>query len=181
MTEQQRLASLQTKKLQLSLWDKVTHFAIIGVLLGIPLMVILFHLKELVNGKPASINQEGEIYFIMGSIILAIFFYKLQSDRLKFKEVHTTMSRQKLNDIIEKVGKELKWYPEEISEHIFIAKTHPSFFSGSWGEQITIVFDTNKVLVNSICDPDQKSSVVSMGRNKKNVRRLIEEIDRANQ
>ncbi len=66
-----------------------------------------------------------------------------------------------------------------MDEKIIIAKTHPSIFSGSWGEQITILFDDDRILINSICDPDKKSSVVSMGRNKKNVSKLLEEINQA--
>lgn len=178
MTEQQIEFSLQTNKLHLKFWDKISHFGIVGFLLFIPLIFVFFHLKDSLNGTPKPI-REGEIYFIIIPIVLAIVFYKLQSDRLKFKEVSTNLSRQQLTDIIEKVGNKLKWYPEEINENLIIAKTHPSFFSGSWGEQITIIFDTNRVLVNSICDPDKKSSVVSMGRNKKNVNTLISAIETA--
>lgn len=178
MTEEQRQLSLQTNKLTLTFWDKVSHFGIVGFLIFIPLMFIFFHLKDAINGTPKSL-KDGEIYFLIIPTLLGLLFYKLQSDRLKFKEVHTTLSRKELADIIEKVGTELKWYPQEISDDIVVAKTHPSFFSGSWGEQITILFDTNKVLVNSICDPDKKSSVVSMGRNKKNINKLVEEIETA--
>ena len=60
-----------------------------------------------------------------------------------------------------------------------MAKTHPSFSSGSWGEQITILFDNRTILVNSICDLDKKNSVVSMGRNKQNENTLINEIKKA--
>lgn len=111
-------------------------------------------------------------------VLLAALLYKLQSDRLKFKEVFTILSRQQLTDIIEKVGTELKWFPEQINEDLVIARTHPSFFSGSWGEQVTILFDSNRILINSICDPEKRISIVSMGRNKKNVNRLIEEIEK---
>ena len=178
MTKKQRQLSLQTNKLKLSFWDKVSHFGIVGFLFLIPLMFVFFHLKDAINGTPKSL-KEGEIYFLLIPTLLGLLFYKVQLDRLKFKEVHTMLSRKELADIIEKVGTELKWHPEEISDDIVIAKTHPSFFSGSWGEQITILFGKNKVLVNSICDPDQKSSVVSMGRNKKNINTLVKEIESA--
>ncbi len=178
MTERQIELSLQTNKLQLKFWDKVSHFGIVGFLLFIPLLFLFFHLKDFLNGTPKQIRQ-GKISFIVVPTLLAILFYKLQSDRLKFREVFTSLSRQQLTEIIEKVGDKLKWYPEEISENLIVAKTHPSFFSGSWGEQITILFDTNRVLVNSICDPDKKISVVSMGRNKKNVNTLISAIETA--
>lgn len=178
MTKEQKQFILQNNKLRLSFWDKISHFSIVGFLLFIPLIFVFLQLKDALNGTSRPV-KESEIYFLIIPTLLALLFYKLQSDRLKFKEVFTTLSRQQLTVIIEKVGNNLKWYPEKINNEVIIAKIHPSFFSGSWGEQITILFDTNRVLVNSICDPDKKSSVVSMGRNKKNVNKLIEEIRNA--
>ena len=178
MTEQQRQVSIEKNKLQLPFWDIFSHFSFVGFLFIIPSMFLFFHLKYWFDGTTTRFFI-GELPFLVIPIILGVVFYKLQSNRLKFKVVQTNLSRQELVDIIEKVGKELKWYPNEINENYFMAKTHPSFSSGSWGEQITIIFDTNKVFINSICDPDKRSSVVSMGRNKKNVRRLIEEIETA--
>jgi len=110
-------------------------------------------------------------------IFLAFLFYKLQANRLKFKEIYTTLSRQQLNDIIEKVGTELKWHPKEVNNNFIIAATGLSILS--WGEQITILFDGNRILLNSICDPDKRSSLGSFGRNKQNVNRLIKEIEQA--
>ena len=178
MTEEQRQLSLQTNKLKLSFWEKVSHFGIVGFLLIIPLMHLFSYLKDSWNGTLKSIPT-SEFYFLAVTTLLALLFFKLQTDRLKFKEVSTVLSRLQLNDIIEKVGKELKWVIVEDNDDFIIAKTKPSFFSGSWGEQITILFDNSRVLVNSICDPDKKSSVVSMGRNKRNENKLIEEIQNA--
>ena len=89
------------------------------------------------------------------------------------------MTREELDKIINQVATELKWTIFSTNKRIVEAKTFPSFFSGSWGEQITILFDNKRVLVNSICDIDKQSSVVSMGRNKKNINRLIKEIENA--
>jgi hypothetical protein len=176
MNEQQRQISIEKNKLQLSFWDKFSHFSLVAFLCSIPLIFLFFHLKVWFNGKTTQFFI-GELPFLVIPIILGVVVYKLQCNRLKFKVVQTNLSRQELDDIIEKVGKELKWYPNEINENYFIAKTHQSFFS--WGEQITIIFGTNEIFINSICDLDKRSSVVSMGRNKKNVRRLIEEIETA--
>ncbi len=176
MTEQQIILSIQTKRLKLSFWEKVSHFGIVAFLLITPLTLAFFHLKDAINGNPQSL-REGEIYFFTIPTLVGVFFYILQSNRLKFTEINSSLSRTQLNDIIEKVGTELKWFPEKTSKHIFIAKTHPPFLSGSWGERITIIFATNRILVNSICDPDKKSSVISMGRNKKNISALVKAIE----
>ena len=136
------------------------------------------HLKDYLAGTPKPFRQE-EIWFMIIPILIGILFYRIQRNRLKFKSITTNLTREELDAIIEKVALELEWHPYLIKEKFIVAKTHPGFSSGSWGEQITIIFDENLVLVNSVCDPDKKSSVVSMGRNRQNEKKLLEEIKKA--
>ena len=175
MTKEQINYSIETGVMKLGNWDKFTHYGIVGFLFMIPGMFIFFHLKDAFQ-ETARPFREGEIWFMIIPSILGLFFYQLQRNRLKFKSIDTKLTRDELNEIIEKVANELEWRPYVNTKEIIIAKTHPGFFSGSWGEQITILFDKNRILVNSICDPDKRSSIVSMGRNKKNMDRLSEEI-----
>ncbi len=178
MTKQQIELSIKTTKLQLSFWDKLAHYGIVVFLLFIPLLSLFFYLKGIFNGTKQA-AKTSDFFLLIIPTFLTLIFYKIQSDRLKFKQVFTSLSRQALLNIVEKVGRDLRWYIDPIEDRCIIAKTHPSFFSGSWGEQVTILFDKDRVLVNSICDPDKRSSVVSMGRNKKNENRLIAEIEHA--
>ena len=178
MTNEQIKYSIETGEMKLGNWEKFTHYAIVGFLLIIPTMLIFFHLKDYFQGTSRPF-REGEIWFMIIPSILGLLFYRLQKKRLKFKHIDTKLTREEIEPIIEKVANELEWIPFVKNKKIIIAKTFPSFFSGSWGEQITILFDENRILVNSICDPKQRSSVVSMGRNKKNMKRLIEEIKKA--
>lgn len=178
MTKEQWQRSLQTKKLQLPFWDRLSHFGIVFFTLFIPLANLSLYLKGIIYKSPKAFTDDT-LYITIIPTIVAFAFYKIQSAKLKFKEIETSLSRQQLNDIIEKVSTELEWDQVKNNKHIIVAKTHPPLLSGSWGEQITILFDKNKVLLNSICDPDKRSSVVSMGRNKQNVNKLIEEINSA--
>jgi len=75
--------------------------------------------------------------------------------------------------IIDQVARELEWKGEFTSDNVYEAKTRPGFFSGSWGEQITILLPDGRVFVNSICDPDQRNSVFSNGRNRENENTLV--------
>jgi len=175
MTEKKLEECIRNKKLSLSFWNKYTHFSILIYLLITPIILLFLHIKDLMNNEPVSL-KENEIYFIITPILFAILFFKIQNNRLKFKKVSTTLTKDELIKIIENIGAELKWIPYLIGDNIIIVKTNPSFWSGSWGEQITIIFDKNNVLINSICDPDKNSSLVSMGRNKKNENALIKAI-----
>ncbi|XOV68290.1 MAG: hypothetical protein ACFHU9_03750 [Fluviicola sp.] len=178
MTDVEIAYSIHTGKLQLGTWKRLTHYAIVFFLLFIPILFLFFHLKDHLFGTPRLI-REGEIWFFIIPSVLALIFYIIQRNRLKFKTIKTHLTRTEIDAIIEKVANELEWVPHVTTKKAIIAKTHPGFMSGSWGEQITILFDENRILINSICDPERSSSVTSFGRNTRNVRRLIEEIRKA--
>lgn len=175
MTKEQLIYSLETKELKLSFWDKLTHYGIVLFLFFIPSVFIFLRLKDYFNGTPKAFKN-AELWFMIIPTLLGLLFYKFQKKRLKFKSIKTELTREELDPIIEQVANELKWTPYIVNKKMIIAKTYPSFMSGSWGEQITILFDKDSVLVNSICDPDKRSSVVSMGRNTQNEKTLLERI-----
>lgn len=178
MTDEQIKYSLHTGELKISNRDKFSHYGIVGFLFIIPTTFLFLFTKDYFQGTAKSI-KEGEIWFIIIPSILAFLFYKIQKKRLKLISIETNLTRGELDIMIENVAKKLEWHPYFIDERVFIAKTFPSFLSGSWGEQITILFDKNRILINSICDPDKNSSMISMGRNKKNINNLILEIKKA--
>ncbi|RWY46025.1 hypothetical protein EPL05_23555 [Mucilaginibacter gilvus] len=143
-----------------------------------PLMTIVFHLTDYFS-YGYTYFKDGELWFAFLPSALAVIFYFIQKKRLKFKIVQTTLSAQQLKEVISEVSKNLKWVPMSSSEKTYVAKTFPGFFSGSWGEQITVLFHENTVFINSICDPDKRPSVVSWGRNSENENTLADKINEA--
>lgn len=179
MSEEDIDLSIETGKLKLNSSDRFTHFAVAWIcFLVFAITPIFIYLRFLIIGE-ADYPSRGLILFIAIASIISYLLYKLQVTKLKFKIVETNLNREELDEIINRVAKDLKWIIFSVNKRSIIAKTFPSILSGSWGEQITILFDKNKVLVNSICDPKKQSSVVSMGRNKKNMNKLIDEIEKA--
>ncbi len=180
MTDEQIESSIASGELQLTIWAKLTHYGIsVAFFLVLP-MTILFNIKDNFDGTYTPF-QVSHFWFLMGSTFLALLLYRIQRSKLKLKIIETPLTREQLDPIISKVANELEWFPYVVNEKVILAKSYPDFLSGSWGEQITILFDRNRILVNSICDPDKKSSVVSYGRNKENVDRLTEAIQHGNQ
>jgi hypothetical protein len=178
MTNEQIEKSIKTKELQLGMWDKLTHYGLVLFLFFIPIMFIVMSVNPLLHGNFTGFDVI--IWFILIPTGVGLLFYKVQKGRLKFTLIEANLPRTILNSTIENVAKELNWTFKKVDEKIVIAQTNPGLLSGSWGEQITILFNKNQILVNSICDPDKKSSVVSAGRNKKNVSALIDGIKNAN-
>lgn len=105
-------------------------------------------------------------------------FFILQRKRLHFTVVKTTLIRAEILAVAGNIVKSNRWELKQKSNTLLIAKTKPPFISGSWGEQITIIYSDNKILINSICDPDKISSVISYGNNKRNVEKILEEMMR---
>lgn len=178
MTTEQYDKSLETGTLQISTRDKLSHFGIV-IFLGImPSGLLMFHFIAYLQGLVMPF-KDGEIWLIIVPLLLAIAFYITQRDRLRFRVVTTPLKWNELMILIGQVGIELKWIRVSSSKRVYVARTNPGFFSGSWGEQITILFDTDRILVNSICDLKKRSSITSMGRNRENVGALQMAIQQA--
>lgn len=175
MTDEKIKRSLESAELKLSNGEKFTHYGIVGFCFFIPFLFMFFHLKDFLLGMPKPVKS-GEMWFLGIPTVIGIAFYILQKKRLKFKVVENDFNRVELDRIIEKVAKELEWDIIENKQKVLVAKTYPGLLSGSWGEQITILFDNKKVFVNSICDPSNRSSLISTGRNRQNENALIKEI-----
>ena|SRR5687767_709801 len=167
--------SVETGELQLEFWNKVTHFEIVlwsfGFAVFVPLMVLFYQIYE-----PTSNKNYGVLWFSPIFAIVGLIFYFIQKNRLKLTSIKANISREEFDKIIEKISNRYRWQISTNTSKVIIAKTP---FSGkSWGEQVTVVFDGNVLLVNSICDPNKRTSVVSFGRNAQNVRLIIKRINR---
>ncbi|WP_156121550.1 hypothetical protein [Alistipes sp. ZOR0009] len=112
-------------------------------------------------------------------ILLAFVFFFIQYKRLEFKSIQTSLPLDLIQKFIAATADELEWVSLVNSKYYKVFKTYPKWYTGSWGEQITVIIDNDKVMINSICDPDRKASVVSAGRNRKNMRCLIDKIKNA--
>ena len=162
-------AMKRTKRLKLSFWDTLSHY-IIALFLLLPIIVTIPDFIEIyILNSYSGFRSSRELLRVNTPfIILSVLFYFIQYYKLKFKVVETSLSRNKIHDVILKTADELDWITEIDNTEMMQFKTYPSFWSGSWGEQITIVYDSNRLLINSICDPKSRLSVFSMGRNRRN-------------
>lgn len=167
--------SIETGELQLEFWDKINHFSIVLYSFAFAVFVLLMVLFYQIYDS-TSIKNYGVLWFSPMFIIVGVIFYFIQKNRLKLTSIKTNISREEFGKIIEKISNKYGWQISINTSKEIIAKTP---FSGkSWGEQVTIIFDGNNLLVNSICDPDKRTSVVSYGRNAQNVRLIAKRINR---
>jgi hypothetical protein len=170
MTSEQISESIRLKKLRLPRGQKLNHFLIVVILTVPSLTLLVFYFKDLVETGAA---RTGFLWAGLLLIAPAALFFYIQDRRLRMHAVETDLSHEQIIETVEMVARRLGWQRSSKTDRSYIASTSPGFWSGSWGELITILFDKNTVLINSICDPDQQSSVVSCGRNRKNVEALV--------
>lgn len=163
-----------TGELQLDFGDKLTHFSIVifsfAFAFFVPLMVLLYQLFD-----PAGIKNYGVLWFSPIFAAVGLIFYFIQKKRLKLTSIKTNISKGDFDKIIEKISGKYRWQLLTNNSKVVIAKT--PFSGSSWGEQITIIFNGNSLLVNSICDPDKRTSVASYGKNAQNVQLIIKAIN----
>ncbi len=103
-------------------------------------------------------------------LIPAVLMYFIQKRRLRFTTINISVDKEKFHQAAELTANKLGWTIQHFSADFIIAVRQGRFSSGSWGELITIIRGNDKVLINSICKPDNIVSIASYGWNKKNVR-----------
>ncbi|MCC8170849.1 MAG: hypothetical protein LIP00_03500 [Parabacteroides sp.] len=168
---------LRTGRLNLSFNHWLTHFGIVLYILLIPLSLVSMRLAYWWNGEQAPFLA-GEVWMLVVPLGAAFFFYRRQRKKLQFHPVTTRLPKDEIIRLMERIGGEEHWTPDYLGDDMLICHTSPSFLSGSGGEQIFVVFDTNRVWLNSIGRLDRKGSVTSFGRTRKQVQRLTDEIRR---
>ena len=178
MTKDLIKKSLETGELQLTFWQKEGHFGIVFYVLIIPAFFLFFFIAD-TNSNNFDTRKFEIPIIVFVSCGVSLLIYRHQRQKLKFVTIATKLDRADLAKIIAKAGEQLEWKLHFMDDQIFIAKTFPGFWSGSWGEQVTIIFDNEKILINSICDPDNRGSFFSNGRNRRNVNLLVQEVQAA--
>lgn len=176
MTPAEIKQSLESRRLVLSGWERWTHFEPAIALAFIASLMPAFAAYDLVTiGEVTMPDSIPKVFFIATVIpgIASVLLYIYRERELRLTRIDTERSRQEITSAIVELAENNNWEVRNKTKKYMILKTHPSFWSGSGGEQITVLFDKDRVWVNSICDPDKRASVVSMGRNRQNVHALI--------
>lgn len=190
MTTEQIKYAIENEKLELGFWQTVSHFA--GIIFFFSIFPIAF-LISLISAihKGLLLNFDFLIFllFLLIFSLIGLWFYILLQDSLKFKSASTAfLSENEIYSIVKKIAKELKWsfneHESQIADvfnpKVIIANTHPSSSLFESSEQITIILDNKRVLVNILYNPSKKLDISSLLKNKKNVNKLIEEIEKTN-
>lgn len=176
-----RQASIEAGELRLGRWDKFSHYFPAYGILGIAIFPPAFWLyDEVIGSSRPSVIHPGDLtfnLFIFISLVLGVLVYRSQKQALQLVSVKTGREKSMNRELVRKAAKTLKCSIAVDDEDEFVGITNPPFRSGSWGERITVLFEGDVVFVNSICDPDKQTSLVSWGRNGINVRVIVRRLN----
>jgi len=158
-----------SKRLKLTTMQAFTHYQIVFFFLFIVLLTA-WNLFEIYVTDTYSGVRTGEELLIVALpfLLLAGLFAFVQHRRLRFKEIDAALTEEQFQEVVQRTAKDLSWRIDKNNNTFF--RAHRSWnWTGSWGEMVTIIKYKNHLLINSICDPDYVSSIISYGQNKKNI------------
>jgi len=164
-------------------WDRFNHFFPAIAMVWVAILFPAFWVYDRTVGlsftpviTPA--NATFWLFVIVTSVLACIVFY-VQKRRLRLTRIETKLSEVEILKTLETISRQHNWRIISKTKHLVVAITTPPFRSGSWGERITVIFGDGSVFANSICDPAKQSSLVSMGRNRKNVETIVNTFERS--
>lgn len=167
----------ETKRLKLSRWQTLEHYFPAMFMLIAP-AILLFGLFEIFVTKTYDGGKSaGELMTAATPMmIVSIVIYFIQKRRLKFFEVKTEYTIREFQEALQRTSREYEWEIEVNNKELLRAR-RSSHWTGAWGEVITIIKDKDRLLLNSVCDPDKWSAVTSFGWDKRNINTFLKNLD----
>ena len=147
-----------TERLPLNNWRRVWYYLPLAYVSG--LTIVMYAIPS----YP---------FAIAFTIIALLIARKLRRDRM-FHSIRTNRSADENYVLAMSLIDGTDWcINKSVHGELIEALTYPPFWKGSWGELVTLRFESDRVLINSICDPHRHPSVASWGQNRKNVSFLL--------
>lgn len=162
---------LRNKRLPLSTDWATTHYGFPAMMFYLSACMFCIIIQQhVIEGYRSGLDFFLWFFFI--TLLLGLITWHLQTRKLRFQEIRTTLGKKDIFDAIAAAGTNYKWSLDHAGDDCIVCHTNPSFGSLTWGEQIFIVFDQGCVWVNSVNDLDKRSTLASFGYTKRNIRRV---------
>jgi hypothetical protein len=161
----------ESNRLKLSKWQLFSHYSIIPFLLIIPIINLYFVFQIEVTETYTGVRSTQEhLTFGLPWLIIILIFGLIQYRRLNFTRLKTELTTEEFKSFAKQAGEEMNWIFKDLTKDYTVAITVQNGLSR--GERITIIHKEKEILINSICDPNNISSLASYGQNKKNINAL---------
>ena len=148
-----------------------THYLLPIMLLYLPLFLAFITLTGM-----ASISTNVLLWIATVCVPVAFVLFRLQYRRLFFRWRKTVLPPERIDALLRELAEQYDWTIDHMDRDFFVAHTHPAWWSATWGEQIFVAHDRGGIWINSINDLNKRSSIVSFGYNRRNIRQVTEAI-----
>ena len=148
-----------------------THYLLPIMLLYLPLFLTLITLTGM-----ASISTNVLLWIAAVCVPVAFILFRLQYRRLFFHWWKTGLPPEQIDRLLRELAEQHEWTIDHMDRDFFVAHTHPAWWSATWDEQIFVAHDRGGIWINSINDLGKRSSIVSFGYTRRNIRRVTEAI-----
>lgn len=164
-------------RLKLNFGQLIDHYAVVFFLLLMPLFMAYSLIEIHFTGTYDGVKTEEEIINMAWPwLIPALLFFISQYRKLRLINLPIQYNEAQFKEALKRTAKQFNW-KIEIDRSDFLQARRKWDWSLSWGEMITIIKDQNRLYLNSICDPNQRSSIVSFGWNRRNIEGFIQNLE----
>lgn len=147
------------------------HYLLPIMLLYLPLFMVIITLTGMV-----SISTSALLWTSGVCVPVAFVLFRLQYRRLFFRWRKTVLPPERIDALLRELAEQYDWTIDHMDRDFFVAHTHPAWWSATWGEQIFVAHDRGGIWINSINDLGKRSSIVSFGYTRRNIRMVTEAI-----
>ncbi|MDR0894518.1 MAG: BatD family protein [Prevotellaceae bacterium] len=152
------------------------HFLIPVGILFIPFLTGIYVLSTYYFKNPLVLSMPMIAGLIVIPFVLAIVATYIQYRRLFFKPVATKLPISEIYKLITELGSREQWTCSHPGRDYYACRTNPDRYQSILGEQIFMVFDKERIWINSICDLNKNSFGSLFGRTERNIQLITEGI-----
>ena len=168
-------SSIERGKLHLTRGQRLNHFfpAFIALLIGLLLPLLMLGDWVVDRRVDSPLSWYGTSLFSAPWLIGGVLLHRHLQKVLTLIKVPTQIALPEARELLVKLADREGWSVQNNRKTYMVFKTHPGF-TWNWGEMITVLFHSDEVWINSICDPDSQPAFYSSGRNARNIQ-LVQE------
>jgi hypothetical protein len=165
------------KRLKLTFFEYILHYIIVIFLLVIPVATLVDLFNIFITGNYHGSRSVVELISVsIPTFVLAIALAYLQYRRLRLKEIKIFYTPEQFQEAVRRTAKELNWIIVYNQNDFFFADSI-GHWSLSGGLLITIIKESDGILINCRHDPLFGSPIFSNRRYKRNIKTFLKNLD----
>ncbi len=167
LTKEQVQKIKERKRVKLTFTQWLVHYSVVIFLLAIPVPIGLDLVEIHITNNYTGVRTTAELTITTIALLLpAILFAFIQHDKLNFRDIPLSCSDEQFAEAIARSKAKYQWHTVQETKNIFRAWRVADH--GDSNELLTVINDKDRILINSITNPDSWHVIFPSG-NRKNI------------